>query len=78
MKNFIWQLLYDLLSSKIFFRFILGLSRLTNLKRGDFYGPASSWTAKKKRQLGIHLIFKAMKIYMIEGERQIRQKDLTK
>uniref|UniRef100_T2M9X0 Ankyrin repeat and LEM domain-containing protein 1 n=1 Tax=Hydra vulgaris TaxID=6087 RepID=T2M9X0_HYDVU len=55
----------------------MGLSRLTNAKRGEFYGPASSWNAKKRRLLGIHLLVKAMKIYFIEGEKQIRECDLT-
>ena len=55
-----------------------GLSRLTNAKQGDFYGPAASWGVKKKRLLGIFLLMKAMKIYLIEGERQIKQRDLTK
>jgi len=55
-----------------------GLSRLTNAKQGDFYGPAASWVVKKKRLLGIFLLMKAMKIYLIEGERQIKQRDLTK
>ncbi|XP_066930463.1 ankyrin repeat and LEM domain-containing protein 1-like isoform X2 [Clytia hemisphaerica] len=56
----------------------MSLSRLTNAKHGDFYGPASSWSTKKKRLLGIHLLMKALKIYLIEGERQIKQRDLTK
>ncbi|XP_057309067.1 ankyrin repeat and LEM domain-containing protein 1-like [Hydractinia symbiolongicarpus] len=56
----------------------MGLSRLTNLKFGDFYGPAAGWNCKKRRHLGIHLLTKAMNIYLIEGERQIRKKDLQK
>lgn len=56
----------------------MGLSRLTNLKFGDFYGPAVGWNCKKRRHLGIHLLTKAMNIYLIEGERQIRKKDLQK
>jgi len=56
----------------------ISLPRLTNVKRGDYYGPASSWTAKRKRLLGIYLLKKSLKIYLIDGERQIRQRDLTK
>ena len=54
----------------------LGLTRLTNLKKGDFYGQAASWKTKKKRQLGIHLLKKALQIFLVEGERQIRETDI--
>ncbi|KAL9986693.1 hypothetical protein ACROYT_G000869 [Oculina patagonica] len=30
----------------------LGLSRLTNKKRGDYYGRAQSWPTKKRREMG--------------------------
>eukprot|EP00794_Sanderia_malayensis_P010155 gene10155-11192_t len=55
---------------------VLGLTRLTNLKKGEYYGSASSWNSKKKRQLGVHLLKKALKIFLVEGEKQIREKDL--
>ncbi|KAH8421175.1 hypothetical protein KR009_010298 [Drosophila setifemur] len=53
-----------------------GLGHLTNLKRGDYYGPAQSWTMKHKKQLGIALLFKAMHIYLAEGESQLSPSDL--
>ncbi|KAH8321219.1 hypothetical protein KR059_003196 [Drosophila kikkawai] len=54
----------------------MGLAHLTNLKRGDYYGPAQSWTMKQKKQLGIALLFKAMHIYLAEGESQLSPSDL--
>ncbi|XP_072167071.1 uncharacterized protein [Diadema setosum] len=55
----------------------LGLTRLTNAKRGDYYGVSHSWTASKKRQVGVHLLHKACQIFLMEGERQIRQSDIV-
>ncbi|ALC38782.1 CG8679 [Drosophila busckii] len=54
----------------------LGLKHLTNLKRGDYYGPAQIWTMKMKKQLGIALLNKAMHIYLAEGESQLSPSDL--
>ncbi|XP_034472268.1 uncharacterized protein LOC117780010 [Drosophila innubila] len=54
----------------------LGLTHLTNLKRGDYYGPAQIWTMKHKKQLGIALLHKAMHIYLAEGESQLSPSDL--
>ncbi|KAJ8029469.1 Ankyrin repeat and LEM domain-containing protein 1 [Holothuria leucospilota] len=54
----------------------LTLQRLTNIKRGDYYGVASTWDARRKRKLGIHLLQKACHIFLIEGERMIRPADI--
>ncbi|XP_054458605.1 ankyrin repeat and LEM domain-containing protein 1 [Anoplopoma fimbria] len=54
----------------------LGLKMLTNRKRGDFYGVVSNWQVKKKRDLGIHLLYRAMQIFLAEGERQLRPADI--
>lgn len=57
--------------------FILpGLKMLTNQKRGDFYGVVSTWPLKRKRELGIHLLYRAMHIFLAEGERQLRPVDI--
>ena len=53
----------------------LGLNRLTNQKKGDFYGVCCSWPESRREQLGIFLLKKAMKIFLQEGEKQIRLKD---
>ncbi|KAL9883179.1 uncharacterized protein ACN427_010642 isoform 1-T2 [Glossina fuscipes fuscipes] len=54
----------------------LGLQHLTNCKRGDYYGPAKTWTMKEKKFLGIALLHKAMLIYLAEGESQLSPSDL--
>ncbi|XP_033107318.1 ankyrin repeat and LEM domain-containing protein 1-like isoform X2 [Anneissia japonica] len=54
----------------------LSLARLTNARRGDYYGVASTWTSERRKQLGSHLLHKCMQIFLIEGERQIRPIDL--
>lgn len=54
----------------------LGLSRLTNKKRGDYYGRAASWNQKKRREMGVYLLKRALKIFLNEGERQLRPNDL--
>lgn len=51
---------------------------LTNRKRGDFYGVVSNWQAKKKRELGVHLLYRAMQIFLAEGERQLRPADIRR
>ncbi|EDO38782.1 predicted protein [Nematostella vectensis] len=56
----------------------LGISRLTNQKKGDFYGRARRWSVKKKRNMGIFLLKRALQIFINEGERQIRPEDLRK
>jgi len=54
-----------------------GLGRLTNQCRGQYYGPARSWTGKRQRQVGVLLLNRAYNILLHEGERQIRLRDVT-
>ncbi|KAK2835398.1 hypothetical protein Q5P01_015882 [Channa striata] len=54
----------------------MGLKMLTNQKRGDFYGVVSNWQVKRKRELGVHLLYRAMQIFLAEGERQLRPLDI--
>merc|ERR1719348_1940568 len=54
----------------------LGLPNLTNLERGDWYGPAKEWNQGEKLELGTFLLYNAFKIFLQEGERQIRPVDL--
>ncbi|XP_014258482.1 ankyrin repeat and LEM domain-containing protein 1-like [Cimex lectularius] len=51
-------------------------ANITNQQAGQYYAPASKWPLKKKRQLGVVLLHKAMNIYLAEGETQIRKCDL--
>ncbi|XP_065146952.1 uncharacterized protein [Paramisgurnus dabryanus] len=54
----------------------IGLKMLTNQKRGDYYGVVSTWPVRKKRELGVHLLYRAMQIFLAEGERQLRPADI--
>jgi hypothetical protein len=54
----------------------VGLDNLTNSRPGDWYGPAADWDQDRKQQLGVFLLFRAFKIFLQEGERQIRPVDL--
>lgn len=54
----------------------LGVRSLTNLKAGEFYGIVQGWPQKRKKQLGIYLLFKALRMFLLEGESQISPGDL--
>lgn len=54
----------------------IGLSTITNVKRGDFYGICTSWSNSDKRRWGCLLLYKAFHILLHDGERQIRPIDL--
>lgn len=71
---FIIYILYVQIS--FFFFFFLGLSTITNVKRGDFYGICTSWSNSDKRRWGCLLLYKAFHILLHDGERQIRPIDL--
>jgi hypothetical protein len=50
---------------------MLGTQKLSNCKYGNYYGIVATWSIKKKKELGRYLLFKALQILLIEGERQI-------
>ncbi|XP_057211432.1 ankyrin repeat and LEM domain-containing protein 1 isoform X2 [Triplophysa rosa] len=54
----------------------VGLKMLTNQKRGDYYGVVSTWPVRRKRELGVHLLYRTMQIFLAEGERQLRPADI--
>ncbi|CAG5118724.1 unnamed protein product [Candidula unifasciata] len=54
----------------------IGLHKLTNMKQGDFYGAALSWSAAQRRKMGVYFLRKALQIFLAEGERQICLPDL--
>ncbi|CAL1526277.1 unnamed protein product, partial [Lymnaea stagnalis] len=56
----------------------IGLHKVTNLKKGDFYGAASTWSPQQRRQFGVYLLQKALQIFLAEGERQICVPDLKR
>jgi len=49
----------------------LGLTSLKNLKVGTYYGVVASWPLRERRMLGVYLLYKAMSIFLSEGERQL-------
>ncbi|NXJ72424.1 ANKL1 protein, partial [Rostratula benghalensis] len=54
----------------------LGLQTITNQRKGHCYGVAASWPAERRRRLGVHLLHRAMRIFLAEGERQLRPADI--
>lgn len=54
----------------------IGINNLTNLKKGDFYGIATSWNMRQRRQMGVGLLYRAMNSYLAEGESQLLPFDL--
>lgn len=50
---------------------ILGTQKLGNCKYGDYYGKVATWRSKEKFELARYLLFKALQILLLEGERQI-------
>ncbi|XP_039288667.1 GATA zinc finger domain-containing protein 14-like [Nilaparvata lugens] len=56
----------------------MGLRCLTNEKLGDYYAVACEWTLRKRQQLGIVLLAKALNVFLAEGERQLRPPDISR
>lgn len=54
----------------------IGLENLTNLKRGEYHGLPKTWPMREKKQLGAVLLYKSFKIYLSEGESQLRPNDI--
>ncbi|KAJ8976542.1 hypothetical protein NQ317_017950 [Molorchus minor] len=55
----------------------LKIDNLTNVRNGEFYGIAATWPQKQKRVFGVYLLYKAMKIFLNEGERQLCPSDIN-
>ena len=55
----------------------IGLDNLTNLNPGDLKGEAKNWGKDGRLELGTFLLYKAFMIHLIDGEKQIRQADVT-
>ncbi|KAJ4435497.1 hypothetical protein ANN_18113 [Periplaneta americana] len=54
----------------------IGLHNLKNMKSGEYYGVAATWTSHQKKMLGTFLLYRAMCIFFYEGERQLRPGDI--
>lgn len=54
----------------------LNINNLSNIKAGDFYGVCATWNQKEKKKLGVYLLYKALQIFLHEGERQLNPEDI--
>lgn len=54
----------------------LKIDNVTNVKAGDFYGVAATWSMQQKRTYGVYLLYKALQIFLHEGERQLFPNDI--
>ncbi|NXE84842.1 ANKL1 protein, partial [Cochlearius cochlearius] len=54
----------------------LGLQTITNQRKGNCYGAVASWPAARRRRLGVQMLHRAMRIFLAEGERQLRPADI--
>lgn len=55
----------------------LKVENLCNAQKGNFYGVAATWTQKEKTKFGVFLLYKAMVIFLNEGERQLCPSDIN-
>uniref|UniRef100_A0A4X2KMZ3 Ankyrin repeat and LEM domain containing 1 n=2 Tax=Vombatus ursinus TaxID=29139 RepID=A0A4X2KMZ3_VOMUR len=54
----------------------LGMQVLSNQKKGHYYGAVARWPPHRRRRLGVHLLHRALGIFLAEGERQLRPPDI--
>ncbi|XP_028749355.1 ankyrin repeat and LEM domain-containing protein 1 [Peromyscus leucopus] len=54
----------------------LGIQTLTNQKQGHYYGEVASWPPTQRRRLGVHLLHRALQVFLAEGERELRPQDI--
>ncbi|XP_015296365.3 ankyrin repeat and LEM domain-containing protein 1 isoform X6 [Macaca fascicularis] len=54
----------------------LGIQMLTNQKQGHCYGVVAGWPPARRRRLGVHLLHRALLVFLAEGERQLRPQDI--
>lgn len=53
-----------------------GLQTITNQRKGLCYGAVAHWPAARRQRLGVHMLHRAMSIFLAEGERQLRPVDI--
>lgn len=54
----------------------LGIQTLTNQKQGHCYGVVAGWPAARRRRLGVHLLHRALLVFLAEGQRELRPQDI--
>lgn len=57
---------------------VLSPMYLTNSVCDDFYGPAEDWGVLEKAKLGLALLYKLMKSFLLNGESPLFQKNFIK
>lgn len=55
----------------------IGLDRLTNEKRGTYYDNTIRWRHSDRCKLGCYILYRAMLVFLADGERQLQPVDLT-
>lgn len=53
-----------------------GIQMLTNQKQGHCYGVVADWPPTRRRRLGVHLLHRALLVFVAEGERELRPQDI--
>ncbi|XP_044265698.1 ankyrin repeat and LEM domain-containing protein 1-like [Tribolium madens] len=53
------------------------IENLCNVNRGNFYGVVATWGQREKDKFGVFLLYKAMVIFLNEGERQLCPADIN-
>ncbi|XP_076975759.1 ankyrin repeat and LEM domain-containing protein 1 [Tamandua tetradactyla] len=54
----------------------LGIRMLTNQRQGHCYGVVGCWPPARRRRLGVHLLHRALLVFLAEGERELRPQDI--
>ncbi|MXQ93462.1 hypothetical protein E5288_WYG021162 [Bos mutus] len=54
----------------------LGIQMLTNQKQGHCYGVVADWPLTRRCRLGVHLLHRALLVFLAEGERELRPQDI--
>ncbi|KAG8517294.1 Ankyrin repeat and LEM domain-containing protein 1 [Galemys pyrenaicus] len=54
----------------------IGIQMLTNQKHGHYYGVVAGWSPARRRRLGVHLLHRALLVFLAEGERELRPQDI--
>lgn len=49
----------------------IGREHLGNCKNGEYYGVAATWSMQQKQKFGRYLLYKALQIFLQEGESQL-------
>ncbi|XP_049816465.1 uncharacterized protein LOC126263415 [Schistocerca nitens] len=54
----------------------MGLKALKNVRHSEYYGTAATWNSKQRRKLGVYLLYRALLVFLSEGERQLGPENL--